>query len=53
MEKLLLKKIADEALQQCPNVKKCLVVKRTGNQVNWDNERDVSYDELISKLLKV
>ena len=23
--------------------------KRTGNQVNWDNERDVSYDELISK----
>ena len=44
-----LKKIADEALQQCPNVKKCLVVKRTGNQVNWDNERDVSYDELISK----
>ena len=44
-----LKKIADEALQQCPNVKKCLVVKRTGNQVNWDNDRDVSYDELISK----
>ena len=44
-----LKKIADEALQQCPNVKKCLEVKRTGNQVNWDNERDVSYDELISK----
>ena len=44
-----LKKIADEALIQCPNVKKCIVVKRTGNQVNWDNERDVSYEELISK----
>jgi len=44
-----LKKIADEALLQCPEVKKCLVVKRTGNQVNWDNERDVSYEELISK----
>ena len=44
-----LKKIADEALLQCPNVKKCIVVKRTGNQVNWDNERDVSYEELISK----
>ena len=29
-----LKKIADEALQQCPNVKKCVVVERTGNQVN-------------------
>ena len=44
-----LKKIADEALEQCPNVKKCLVVKRTGNQVNWNNERDVSYEELFSK----
>ena len=29
-----LKKIADEALQQCPNVKKCVVVERTGNRVN-------------------
>ena len=28
-----LKKIADEALDQCPNVKKCVVVERTGNQV--------------------
>ena len=44
-----LKKIADEALSQCPNVKKCVVVKRTGNQVSWDDERDVSYEELISK----
>ena len=44
-----LKQIADEALLQCPNVKKCVVVKRTGNQVNWDHERDVSYEEMISK----
>ena len=44
-----LKKIADEAMMQCPNVKKCVVVKRTGNQVNWDNERDVSFEELVSK----
>ncbi len=44
-----LKKIADEAMMQCPNVKKCIVVKRTGNQVNWDNERDVSYEEITSK----
>ncbi len=42
-----LKKIADEAMMQCPNVKKCVVVKRTGNSVNWDDERDVSYDEII------
>tara|TARA_B100000401_G_scaffold342770_1_gene240924 strand:+ start:1693 stop:3780 length:2088 start_codon:yes stop_codon:yes gene_type:complete len=41
-----LKKIADEAMMQCPNVKKCVVVKRTGNTVNWDNERDVSYEDI-------
>jgi acetyl-CoA synthetase len=35
-----LKKIADEALTQCPEVKKCVVIQRTGNQVDWDNERD-------------
>ena len=45
-----LKKIADEALDQCPNVKKCVVVERTGNQVDWNNERDVSYKELISSV---
>ncbi len=41
-----LKKITDEALEQCPNVKKCIVVKRTGNEVNWIDGRDVSYDEI-------
>ena len=45
-----LKKIADEALDQCPNVKKCVVVERTGNQVNWNNERDISYKKLISSM---
>ena len=43
-----LKKIADEALEQCPNVKKCIVIKHTGGEVNWHNERDVSYERLIS-----
>ncbi len=43
-----LKKIADEALTQCPEVKKCVVVQRTGNQVDWNDERDVSYKDMIS-----
>jgi acetyl-CoA synthetase len=43
-----LKKIADEALLQCSNIKKCVVVKRTGNHINWDNERDVAYEEITS-----
>ena len=45
-----LKQIADEALLQCPNVKKCVVVKRTGNHVNWTHERDVAYEDIISKV---
>ena len=41
-----LKKITDEALKNCPNVKKCVVVKRTGNEINWVDDRDVWYDEI-------
>jgi len=41
-----LKKITDEALERCPNVKKCVVVKRTGNEVNWIDSRDVWYDDI-------
>jgi len=43
-----LKKITDEALVQCPNIKKCIVVKRTRNKVNWVEGRDVSYDDITS-----
>ena len=42
-----LKTITDEALMQCPNIKKCIVVKRTGNYVNWVDERDVWYEDMI------
>jgi acetyl-CoA synthetase len=45
-----LKKIADEAMMQCPNVKKCVVIKRTGNSVNWIDERDVSYEKITSNV---
>ena len=45
-----LKEIADEALIKCSNVKKCVVVKRTGNEVNWVNDRDVWYDEITSNV---
>ena len=41
-----LKKITDEALKNCPNVKKCVVVKRTGNEINWVDDRDVWYNEI-------
>ena len=42
-----LKYTVDEALESCPNVKKCIVVKRTENYINWDKKRDVWYHDLI------
>ncbi len=46
-KKIPLKATTDEALTNCPNVKKCIVVKRTGNYVFWDSDRDVWYHDLI------
>ncbi len=42
-----LKATTDEALSNCPDVKKCIVVKRTGNYVYWEQGRDVWYHDLI------
>ena len=42
-----LKATTDEALQNCPNVKNCIVVKRTGNEIEWNDQRDVWYHDLI------
>ncbi|MDC0250336.1 acetate--CoA ligase [Candidatus Pelagibacter sp.] len=47
-----LKYTTDEALESCPNVKKCIVVKRTGNYINWHNDRDVWYHDLIKDVSK-
>jgi acetyl-CoA synthetase len=41
-----LKKITDEALNKCRSIKKCIVVKRTGNEINWVNDRDIWYDDI-------
>ena len=46
-KKIPLKATTDEALTKCPNVKKCIVVKRTGNYVFWNEDRDVWYHDLI------
>ena len=42
-----LKTITDEALMKCPDVKKCIVVKRTGNYINWVDGRDVWYEDIV------
>ena len=48
-----LKSIVDEALVNASKVKKCIVVKRTGNRINWDERRDVWYHEINNKAYKI
>lgn len=38
-----LKANADKALASCPNVHTCLVVKRTGGDIAWQEDRDIWY----------
>jgi len=45
-----LKATTDEALAHCPYVKKCIVVKRTGNNINWNEERDVWFHEITKNV---
>jgi acetyl-CoA synthetase len=45
-----LKKITDEALSKCRSIKKCVVVKRTGNEINWVNGRDIWYDDITQNV---
>jgi acetyl-CoA synthetase len=42
-----LKVNADKALSSCPNVHTVLVIKRTGNNINWQEGRDIWYHEVI------
>ena len=42
-----LKDTTDKALLSCPNVKKCLIIKRTGKEINLVSERDFLLDDLI------
>lgn len=44
-----LKKNTDIALAQCPDVHTCIVVKRTGGEIAWDQNRDFWYEELVER----
>ncbi len=43
-----LKKNADTALAECPNVSTVLVVKRTGGPVVWTQGRDIWYEQAMA-----
>ena len=44
-KKIPLKANTDKALQSCPNVRACLVVERTGGDINWVEGRDLWYHQ--------
>jgi acetyl-CoA synthetase len=44
-----LKPAVDDALKGKTNVKNVLVVKRTGQETNWDNSRDVWWHEIVER----
>jgi acetyl-CoA synthetase len=43
-----LKRNADDALAQAPGVKHAVVLRRTGNEVPFDESRDAWWDELVA-----
>jgi acetyl-CoA synthetase len=44
-----MKAIADEALEQCPTVRHCVVLRRTGTDVSFHTGRDHWYHELLAE----
>jgi acetyl-CoA synthetase len=47
--KVPLKANTDEALEKCPTVKHCIVLKRTGGKIGWTEGRDLWWHELLAK----
>jgi len=43
-----LKKNADKALEECPSIDSCIVVRRTGGEVAWSEGRDLWYHEALA-----
>jgi acetyl-CoA synthetase len=44
-----LKPAVDEALEECPDVRSVLVLRRTGQEVNWVEGRDVWWHEIVDR----
>ena len=49
-KKIPLKKTVDKALLKCPDIKNCLVVKKTGAVINMQKNRDIYYDDLFDNV---
>ncbi len=49
-KKIPLKNNVDTALEDCPNVHSVFVVKRTNANVDWNDRRDIDYQEIIDSV---
>ncbi len=47
-KKIPLKANADKALANCPNVHSCVVIQRTGGDIDWTEGRDIWHHEAIA-----
>ncbi|MDA9748670.1 acetate--CoA ligase [Pelagibacteraceae bacterium] len=45
-----LKETTDKALEGCPDVKKCLIFKRTNAKIKLNKNRDIYFDDLVSSV---
>ena len=44
-----LKPAVDEAVERCPDVRNVLVVRRTGQDIPWNDEKDVWWHDVVDK----
>lgn len=49
-KKIPLKQNADKAIENCPDVRHCIVVKRTHATIDWVEPRDVDYNRQIKNI---
>lgn len=48
-----LKQKLDIALQHCPKVEHCIVVRHTGNEIDWLEPRDIDYHSAVAEVSAV
>jgi acetyl-CoA synthetase len=49
-KKIPLKQNADKALSYCTGIRHCIVVKRTGGAIDWNESRDIDYYKAIKDI---
>ena len=49
-KKIPLKLTVDKALETCPEVEKCLIIKRTNKDIKLKTNRDIFYEDLINEV---